>query len=205
MIIIVDYGVGNLGSIVNMFKKIGVKAASSSNAAEIEAAEKLILPGVGAFDPGMEKLEERGLVPLLNRLVLEEKRPVLGLCLGLQLMTEGSAEGRLPGLGWLAAETVRFQFGPEHSALKVPHMGWNTLESRREHPLFKDLEQDARFYFVHSYYVRCRKPEMVLGGQYGIRIHSVLGSGNIWGAQFHPEKSHRFGMRLLRNFAEQVS
>jgi len=205
MIIVVDYGVGNLGSIVNMFKKVGVKAMASSDPVVIEDAEKLILPGIGAFDAGMQKLNERGLIPILNKLVLEKKIPVLGLCLGLQLMTKRSAEGQLPGLDWLDAETVRFRFEGANSNLKVPHMGWNTIETRRPHPLFTDLDPDARFYFVHSYYVQSRDSETVLAEtDYGGRFHSILGKGNIMGAQFHPEKSHKFGLRLLKNFAEGI-
>lgn len=205
MIIVVDYGVGNLGSIVNMFKKIGAKAMASSDPVMIENAEKLILPGIGAFNAGMQKLNERGLIPLLNKLVLEKKIPVLGLCLGLQLMTKRSAEGQLPGLGWLDAVTLRFRFDEANSNLKVPHMGWNTIETRHPHPLFTDLDPDARFYFVHSYYVQSRDPETVLAEtDYGSRFHSILGKGNIMGAQFHPEKSHKFGLRLLKNFAEVI-
>jgi glutamine amidotransferase len=205
MIVVVDYGVGNLGSIVNMFKKVGVKATASSDKQIIEQAEKLILPGIGAFDAGMQKLNEHGLVPLLTELVMEKKIPVLGLCLGLQLMTKGSEEGQLSGLGWFDADTIRYKFGADQAHLKVPHMGWNTIEIRRGHPLLADLEADSRFYFVHSFYVRCHEPESVLAEtDYGGYFHSVLGKGNIMGAQFHPEKSHRYGMRLLKNFAEYV-
>jgi glutamine amidotransferase len=203
MIVVVDYGVGNLGSIVNMFKKVGVKAVASSDKAVIEQAEKLILPGIGAFDAGMQKLNERGLVPLLTQLVMEKKIPVLGLCLGLQLMTRGSEEGQLAGLGWFDAETVRFNFDADQSHLKVPHMGWNTIEIRNNHPLLANLDVDARFYFVHSYYVRCHAANSVLAEtDYGGLFHSIVGKENIVGAQFHPEKSHKFGMHLLKNFAE---
>jgi glutamine amidotransferase len=205
MIAIVDYGVGNLGSIINMLKKVGVRAVASSEPDVLQQAEKLILPGIGAFDAGMNKLNERGLVPLLNELALERKVPFLGLCLGLQLMTKKSEEGRAQGLGWLDAETVRFKFGAEQTHLKVPHMGWNTIDVCRPHPLFTDLESLSRFYFVHSYYVQSHDPEAVLAEtEYGFRFHSILGKGNIMGAQFHPEKSHKYGMRLLRNFAEAV-
>lgn len=205
MIIIVDYGVGNLGSIINMLKKAGAKAIASSDPDVLEQAEKLILPGIGAFDAGMNKLNERGLVPLLNHLALEKKVPFLGLCLGLQLMTKRSQEGQAQGLGWLDAETVRFQFGADQPQLKVPHMGWNTIEVRCPHPLFTDLEPDSRFYFVHSYYVRSNDPAQVLAEtDYGGHFDSILCKGNIMGAQFHPEKSHKFGLRLLKNFAEVV-
>lgn len=203
MIVIVNYGVGNLGSIINMLKKAGTKAIASSDPDVLQQAEKLILPGVGAFDAGMNKLNECGLVPLLNHLVLEKKVPTLGLCLGLHLMTRKSEEGQAQGLGWLDAETLRFKFSPEQPQLKVPHMGWNTIEIRRSHPLFADLDPDARFYFVHSFYVQSHDPAAVLAEtDYGGYFHSIFGKDNIMGAQFHPEKSHKYGMRLLKNFAE---
>lgn len=205
MIVVVDYGVGNLGSIVNMFKKVGVKAVASSDVTVIEAAEKLILPGVGAFDAGMSELNKRGLVPLLNHLALEKKIPTLGLCLGLQLMSQKSEEGQLEGLGWLDAETIRYKFDADQAHLKIPHMGWNTIEIRRPHPLLSDFDAEARFYFVHSFHLRSADPEAVLAEtDYGGYFPSILGKGNIMGAQFHPEKSHRFGMKLLKNFAEMV-
>jgi glutamine amidotransferase len=206
MITIVDYGVGNLGSIVNMLKKVGAKAQASSDPDVLRQAEKLILPGVGAFDPGMRKLNEVGLVPLLNELVLEKKVPVIGLCLGLQLMTKGSEEGEEAGLGWIDAETVRFKFGPENAHLKIPHMGWNTLDIRRQHPLVTDLGPESRFYFVHSYHIVCNdEADVVAYTDYGYPLGAVIGKENIMGAQFHPEKSHRYGMQLLRNFAECVA
>lgn len=205
MIVVVDYGVGNLGSIINMLKKVGVKAVVSSEPDMLQQAEKLILPGIGAFDVGMNKLNERGLVPLLNYLALEKKVPFLGLCLGLQLMTKKSEEGLAQGLGWFDAETVRFRFGAEQTHLKVPHMGWNMIDVCRPHPFFTDLEALSRFYFVHSYHVQSHDPEAVLAEtDYGFRFHSILGKGNLLGAQFHPEKSHKYGMRLLKNFAEAV-
>jgi imidazole glycerol-phosphate synthase subunit HisH len=203
MIVIVDYGVGNLGSIINMLKKAGARAIASSDPDVLEQAEKLILPGVGAFDAGMNKLNEGGLVPLLNHLALEKKVPFLGLCLGLQLMTKRSEEGQTPGLGWLEAETLRFKFEADQAHLKVPHMGWNTIEVRRSHPLFAGLDPEARFYFVHSFYVRSHDPDTVLAEtDYGGHFHSIFGKGNLMGFQFHPEKSHKYGMRLLKNFAE---
>lgn len=203
MIVIVDYGVGNLGSIINMLKKVGAKAIASSDPEVLQQAEKLILPGVGAFDAGMNKLNQCGLVPLLHHLALEKKVLFLGLCLGLQLMTKRSEEGQTQGLGWLDAETVRFRFGEDQAHLKVPHMGWNTIEVRQLHPLFVNLDPEARFYFVHSFYVHSQDPKAVLAAtDYGGIFHSVIGKGNLMGAQFHPEKSHKYGMRLLKNFAE---
>jgi glutamine amidotransferase len=205
MITIVDYGVGNLGSIVNMLKKVGAKTQASSDPDVLRQAEKLILPGVGAFDAGMRKLNETGLVPVLNELVLEKKVPVIGLCLGMQLMTKRSEEGTEAGLGWVDAETVRFKFGPENAHLKVPHMGWNTLDIRRQHPLVSDLGPESRFYFVHSYYVVCQdEADVVAYTDYGYLLSAIISRNNIMGAQFHPEKSHKFGMQLLKNFAERV-
>lgn len=204
MIVVVDTGVANLGSIANMLRKIGAEAVISDQGPNIERARKLILPGVGAFDRGMTALRERGLVDVLTARVLEDKVPLLGLCLGMQLLTRGSEEGRLPGLGWLDARTVRFQFTGE-SGLKVPHMGWNHLEACRPHPLLQGLGGDARFYFVHSYHLECDDPGLVLGQTtYGYRFASAVARDNIMGFQFHPEKSHRFGMTVLRNFAQQV-
>lgn len=206
MITIVDYGVGNLGSIVNMLKKIGAKAQASSDPAVLRQAEKLILPGVGAFDAGMKKLNETGLVPVLNELVLDKEVPVIGLCLGMQLMTKRSEEGTEAGLGWIDAETVRFKFGPENAHLKVPHMGWNTLDICRQHPLVADLGPESRFYFVHSYHIVCAdETDVVAYADYGYPLAAVINRGNILGAQFHPEKSHKFGMQLLKNFAERVA
>jgi glutamine amidotransferase len=205
MITIVDYGVGNLGSIVNMLKKAGAKAQASSDPNDLRQAEKLILPGVGAFDAGMKKLNETGLVPVLNELVLDKKVPVIGLCLGMQLMTKRSEEGTEAGLGWIDAETVRFKFGAENAHLKVPHMGWNTLDICRPHPLVADLGAEPRFYFVHSYHIVCaNETDVVANTDYGYPFAAIISRGNILGAQFHPEKSHRFGMQLLRNFAERI-
>jgi glutamine amidotransferase len=206
MITIVDYGVGNLGSIVNMLKKVGAKAQASSDPAVLRQAEKLILPGVGAFDAGMKKLNETGLVPVLSELVLDKKVPVIGLCLGMQLMTKHSEEGTEAGLGWIEAETVRFKFGPENTQLKVPHMGWNTLDICRSHPLVADLGPESRFYFVHSYHIVCAdQTDVVAYTDYGYPVAAIINRGNIMGAQFHPEKSHKYGMQLFKNFAERLS
>ena len=205
VITVVDYGVGNLGSILNMLKKIGAKAETTSEPDVLAKAEKLILPGVGAFDAGMRKLNEVGLVSLLNELVLEKKLPVIGLCLGMQLMTKKSEEGTEAGLGWIEAETVRFKFGSENKHLKVPHMGWNTLDIQRQHPLVSELGLNPRFYFVHSYHILCAdETDVVAYTDYGYPLAAVISKDNIMGAQFHPEKSHRFGMQLLKNFAERV-
>jgi glutamine amidotransferase len=201
---IVDYGMGNAGSILNMLKRVGVAARVSSKAAEIAESERLILPGVGAFDTGMQHLRESGLIDVLNRKVLEERVPTLGICLGMQLLMRSSQEGREPGLGWIPGATVAFS-SHAMGELKVPHMGWNTVQVCRNNSLFHGLEQGARFYFVHSYYVICDRDEDVLAWTaHGVRFASSVQQGNIVGTQFHPEKSHRFGMQLLKNFIDTV-
>lgn len=203
MIIIIDYGMGNLGSILNMLKKIGTPAKVSSDLQEIDSANKLILPGVGAFDTAMKRLAELEMIDLLNDKVLVRKTPTLGVCLGMQLLTKGSEEGTLPGLGWIDAETIRFRFDPKQTNLKIPHMGWNTVRICREGTLFQGLDGEARFYFVHSYHVVCHQTGDILATtDHGYDCVSALQRGNIMGAQFHPEKSHKFGMKLLKNFAE---
>ena len=204
MITIVDYGMGNLGSIRNMLKRIGFESCISADPEAIAGAERLILPGVGAFDAGMENLEAAGVIPALNKRVLEDRIPVLGICLGMQLMAKGSAEGRRAGLGWVDADVLRFQPGPQ--SLKVPHMGWNRVQPVRSSPLTDGLPEEPRFYFVHSYYARCRRAgDVLLTTVYGETFHSAFASGNVYGVQFHPEKSHKFGMALLGNFARRCS
>ena len=201
MITIIDCGMGNLGSILNMLKKIGVTAVISSNIYDIEEAKKLILPGVGAFDNGMKNLNDRGLIPLINRKVLVDGVPILGICLGMQLFSKRSEEGVLPGLGWIDAETVRFRFNSAGTNLKIPHMGWNFVDIRRENLLFRGMDENPRFYFVHSYHVICNNSSDVLTTtSYGYNFISAVNKENIFGVQFHPEKSHKFGMRLLSNF-----
>jgi imidazole glycerol-phosphate synthase subunit HisH len=202
MIVVVDSGVGNLGSIVNMFAKVGVAATVSSDPAMVRDADKIVLPGVGSFDNAMESLERRGLRAPLEQKALSERVPVLGVCLGMQLLTEGSEEGTLPGLGWVKGHTIRFDFGRLPDRLRTPHMGWNTLARHLPHPLLADLGDQPKFYFVHSYHVVCRDAANVMAETlYGYHFASALCEGNILGVQFHPEKSHRFGMQLFRNFA----
>lgn len=202
MIVIVDYGSGNIGSIRNMFKKVGIKdSLFSSTPEDILAANKLILPGVGSFDNGMKNLQEKGLIEILNKKVIEQKTPILGICLGMQLLTKSSEEGTEKGLGWIDAKTVKFQFKPEQK-LKIPHMGWNYVTVKKENSLI-DVEGKKRFYFVHSYYVQCTDPKDVLAqANYHFDFTCMLQKDQIWGAQFHPEKSHKFGMKLFENFAK---
>ena len=173
----------------------------SSDPEVIAAASKVILPGVGAFGSAMQQLTDRGLVPALNHAALEQRVPILGLCLGMQLVTRRSEEGDCAGLGWIAADTVRFHFGPDQPGLKVPHMGWNHVTVAKADPLLATLPPDPRFYFVHSYYVRCDDPaDVLLWTTHGAPFASGIRHGNIWGMQFHPEKSHLFGLALIQQF-----
>lgn len=203
MITVINYGMGNLGSVANMLKKIGAECVLSSDRATIAAADKLILPGVGHFDEGMAALSRLDLINPILEAVLERKRPILGICLGMQLMGLRSEEGgRLPGLGLLPATTVRLEPNFGNQALKIPHMGWNTVTSTKPHPLTENLPEEPRFYFVHSYHVVCEAPEDVtLQAIYGQPITAGFARDHIMGVQFHPEKSHKFGMALLRNYA----
>lgn len=202
MFIIVDYGVGNLTSIQNMLKKGGKQAIISGDANTIAKATKLLLPGMGHFDNCMQKLTASGLRPLIEKKVFEEKIPVLGICVGLQMFMDSSEEGIEPGLGWIKGKTIRFK--PEHMSIpqKIPNMGWLEIQEKKPSPLLTGLE-DARFYFAHSYHVQPeRNEDNLVEAQYGYSFTAGLEYDNIIGVQFHPEKSHRFGMQLLKNFAE---
>ncbi len=200
---VIDYGIGNLGSIMNMFRRIGVNAKLTSNKDEILQAARILIPGVGAFDTGMQNLERSDLVEVLNEKVIRQKTPVLGICLGMQLMSKSSQEGELPGLGWLDADTIDMRRAANNSNLKFPHVGWNYIEPKKNHFLCTDFLDDPRFYFVHSFMVKCNNEENVLATAYygSLEVTAMVVNKNIVGAQFHPEKSHRFGMQLLRNFS----
>lgn len=203
MVVIVDYGMGNLGSIANMIRKLGGSSVISSDPETVLGADKLILPGVGAFDHGMANLQEKGLLAALNSRVIEQKVPVLGICLGMQLMGRGSEEGDQPGLGWIDGSCIRFNFDNSTHDLRIPHMGWNTVIIKQQNRLIDNDTEDTRFYFVHSYHFQCNTPEQVLATTvYGYEFPCAVANGNILGVQFHPEKSHKFGMRLLTHFIE---
>jgi glutamine amidotransferase len=204
MVVIIDYQAGNIGSIKNMVRKLGHEARISSSPEEVEAADQIILPGVGSFDYGVSKLNELGL-----RSSLEKKReantPILGICLGAQLMCNSSEEGKLPGLRWINAKVIKFPTSSNGRNYKVPHMGWDTVQVKKDSKLFEGLEGAARFYFVHSYYIKCETDSDVLASnKYGVDYHSAFERGNVIGVQYHPEKSHKFGKQLLKNFLEKL-
>jgi len=202
MLTIIDYGVGNLGSIQNMLKKIGVDSLITSDIAEIEKADKLILPGVGKFDYGITQLQNKNIIPILNEKVLIKKTPILGICLGVQLFSKKSEEGELPGLAWIDADTIRFKLD-EKSSLKIPNMGWHDVSIKKESKLTQNLGSNSRFYFVHSFHLKCSNThDELMTTTYGYDYPSAIEKDNILGVQFHPEKSHKFGMQLLKNFIE---
>jgi glutamine amidotransferase len=204
MISILDYGMGNVGSIRNMVAKVGFEAEIISEPDAVARATKLVLPGVGAFDNAMKRLKQLDLIPILHERVTVNRVPILGLCLGMHLFCERSEEGELPGLGWIEADVQRFDFESAGSPLPIPHMGWNRVDVVGRHPSILDGQPDnSRFYFVHSYAVRCRSEADVIGtSEYGYRFHSAVQKDNVIGLQFHPEKSHRFGKQVLQRFGE---
>ncbi|WP_426217515.1 imidazole glycerol phosphate synthase subunit HisH [Pseudomonas sp. DWRC2-2] len=200
MIAIVDYDIGNIAAVSNMLMRLGIRSMVTSSAKDIEQASKIVLPGNGSFDACMKNLRESGLVPTLEEKVLREKTPLLGICVGAQMLGVKSAEGEESGLGWLDMQVKKF---PDIDGLRVPHMGWNEVwTENKNNPLLEGMEEDARFYFVHSYYMKPTDPEdIMLHAKYGIEFAAGVSRGNIAGVQFHPEKSHRFGKQLLNSFA----
>ena len=201
MITIVNYGLGNIGSMQNMLRHIGVLSKLESDPIEISKARKLILPGVGSFDAAMNEITNiPGLINVLNHKAKVEKIPILGICLGMQLMTRSSEEGKMGGLGWIKADTKRFRL---ERKFKVPHMGWNNVEVNSSTELTDISDDVQRFYFVHSYYVKVdHQVNSLFKTKYGlVEFDSGIVDQNIYGVQFHPEKSHKFGMNLFQRFA----
>lgn len=204
MIRIVDYGVGNIQAFLTLFKQQGIAAAKASTPEELQGATRLILPGVGHFDHAMQRLNDSGLRPELERLVLQEAVPVIGICVGMQMLADTSEEGRLPGLGWVPGSVKSFSSNPLMTKLPMPHMGWNTLQTKPDSRLFKaGFDNEPQFYFLHSYYFDAEdKRDVVASAYYGTDFDVAISRGHIHGVQCHPEKSHHWGAQLLKNFAE---
>jgi glutamine amidotransferase len=204
MLAVIDYDLGNLRSICAALERLGVPYERTADEGRIRAADALIIPGVGAFQDGMRNLAERGLIPILSSLVLEQRRPVLGICLGFQLMArEGFEFGRAEGLGWFDAQCVRIE---PQEGLRIPHVGWNDCVQRKSSALFTDVPSDALFYYTHSYHVECREQtDVVATSDHGRPFVAAAQRGHIFGTQFHPEKSQSHGLTVLKNFATRVA
>ena len=201
MIAIIDYGVGNIKAFANIYKKFDIPYKIAKNCEDLESITKIILPGVGSFDHAMQKLKDSGMKEKLDDLVMNKKIPVIGICVGMQMLSNSSEEGTSPGLGWIDA-TVK-KFDKEKVNGPLPHMGWNNLEIKKESPLFKNLDEQPRFYYLHSYYFDCNNEEDIIGRAfYGEGFTCMVNHGNIYGIQCHPEKSHHNGSTLLKNFGE---
>lgn len=203
MIHIVDYGLGNVQAFLTMFKRLGLEATRAKTAEDLVGANKIILPGVGAFDHAIKLLDQSGMRPVLETLVVNDKVPVLGICVGMQILATSSEEGRLPGLGWVPGKVRSFRSDERSASLPLPHMGWNDVQPKSGAPIFAGLESDARFYFLHSYFFECDEPSHIAAAaSYGVDFSCAVSAGNVYGVQFHPEKSHHFGAQLLKNFGE---
>lgn len=197
-IVIIDFGMGNIGSVANMIKKAGGNAIITSDKDKILRAKKLLLPGVGAFDAGMNNLHDKGLTNVIIEAVSSADTTLFGICLGMQLLFDKSEEGELPGIGLISGTVNRFV--SDNMSVKIPHMGWNSIQIKNTNQLMNSLE-DSRYYFVHSYYVKCNNPEDVVSTTHYIEeFDSIVRKNNVYGAQFHPEKSHKFGLTLFQNF-----
>jgi glutamine amidotransferase len=202
MIAIVDYGSGNTKAFANIYRRLGVPFRIAGKASDLQVATKVILPGVGAFDHAMRRLESSGMRQVLSESVLARRLPVLGVCVGMQILANSSEEGDLPGLGWIDGVVKKFDSETLTHTTHLPHMGWNDVRPMKQSGLFRDLSIDYRFYFLHSYYFKCNRKEDVLAvTDYGGPFSSAVNNGNIFGVQFHPEKSHEWGIQLLQDFA----
>ena len=204
MICIVDYGIGNIQAFMNLFKRLGVEARRSDTPDQLLDAERLMLPGVGHFDHAMQQLNDSGMRPKLEELVLGAHVPIVGICVGMQMLAKGSEEGRLPGLNWIPGRVRSFATQPKSADLPLPHMGWNELKPRDNSKLFsKGFDKAPQFYFLHSYFFDVEdKQDVAATASYGLDFDAVVSHGHIHGVQFHPEKSHHWGEQLVKNFVE---
>ncbi len=202
MIEIIDYGLGNTQAFVNIYQRLDIPVGLAKKAEDLSEATHIILPGVGAFDWAMSRLDMSGMLEMLNHLVIDKKIPVLGVCVGMQIMAKSSEEGTSDGLGWIDADVRRFDAEYMQKTISLPHMGWNDVESRDNSDLFNDMGKDARFYFLHSYYFSPNNASNVIASTvYGKQFAAAVRRDNVYGVQFHPEKSHSWGIQLLKNFA----
>jgi glutamine amidotransferase len=203
MIAIIDYGLGNVRAFANVYHNLNIPVIIAKNAEALVPATKLLLPGVGSFDYAMQRLNDSGMLEVINQKVLKEKVPVLGICVGMQIMSLKSEEGILPGLGWINGEVKKIAFPTQRGNMRIPHMGWNNIEPLNNSKLFSGFDKESRFYFLHSYCIKCSNPsDAIATTQYGVEFESAVNNYNIYGVQFHPEKSHQWGIRLLENFAK---
>lgn len=203
MIKIIDYGLGNIRAFANVYERLNIPVAIVKTADDLKDATKIILPGVGAFDYAMSQLNKSGMRETLDKLVLEHQLPVMGICVGMQMLAKSSDEGVLPGLGWIDATVKKFDASFLKSKTQLPHMGWNTIHPNNDNPLLVNFSKDSRFYFLHSYYFQCNNPnDTIATTEYCIKYTSAVNKKNIYGVQFHPEKSHQWGIQLLKNFAD---
>lgn len=203
MITIIDYGVGNINAFVNVYKRVNITTKIAKTAQDLEGAKKLILPGVGHFDHAMSELIKSGMREKLDELVLENKVPIIGICVGMQMMGNSSDEGKLEGLKWIDASIKKFDETKIQQVTRLPHMGWNDVNPVISNPLFEGLEKDALFYFLHSYFFECKNTDDILAiSEYGGQFTCAANHENVYGIQFHPEKSHHYGETLLHNFAK---
>ena len=199
MITIIDYGLGNIKSFVNVFERLNIPVSVAKTTDDLKAATKLILPGVGAFDHAMCKLTNSGMREALDKLVLDQQLPILGICVGMQILAHSSEEGKLPGLGWIDGSVKKFDASGLDSKVQLPHMGWNSIQPNNTNPLLVNFNNDSRFYFLHSYYFQCNNQHDTIAiTEYCIKFTSAVNSKNIYGVQFHPEKSHQWGIQLLK-------
>lgn len=203
MIHIVDYGLGNIRAFMTMYRRLGFEVVRARTEDELRDASKIILPGVGAFDYAMQSLNDSGMRGMLDKLVVEDRVPVLGICVGMQILADSSEEGKEAGLGWVPGRVRSFSSVPDSCALPMPHMGWNDVGPLEDDGVFKGLQNDSRFYFLHSYFFECEhSSDASARTLYGLEFDCAVRRGNVYGVQFHPEKSHDWGAALLKNFAE---
>ena len=203
MITILDYGLGNVLAFANIYKRMNIPVNIATSKNDLIKSSKLILPGVGSFDNAMQKLENSKMLPSIEKIVIEQGMPILGVCVGMQILSRSSDEGKLSGLGWIDANVKKFDIASMPFRTCLPHMGWNDVAPCSDHTLFKGLENDAQFYFLHSYYFECYERKNVMAEtDYGGLFSCAVFKDNIYGVQFHPEKSHHYGNLLLKNFSE---